>query len=310
MVDSRLTTLLSAWDDQPGEELVRNRASLTAEYMAFFRALESLGAPGSQLFDDPFAAMFLSGRRKWLYQMARLGWGRRLVEGLLDGGAPGARVAGIARTKWIDDEVTSALEAATQLVLLGAGFDTRAFRLPPRASAITFELDHPETSSAKQAALRKAIGSLPDRVRFVTIDFNHQSVAEVLARAGFDQTQPACFVWEGVTNYLTAEAIDSVLRQVRQSSRGSVLIFTYIDRGVLDHPERFFGAAKVMARLREYGEPWTFGIHPEELSTYLADRGLKLLANLSVAESWARLGRSSSGARGYEFYRLATARVS
>ena len=288
---------------------MKNRASLTAEYMALFRALESLRAPTSRLFNDSFAGMFLSGRRKWLYRMARFEWGRRLIEGLLDGAAPGARVAGIARTKWIDDEVTSALEAATQLVLLGAGFDTRAFRLPAAARAITFELDHPETSLAKQAAQRKAIGSLPDRIRFVTIDFNKQSVTEVLAQAGFDQTQPACFVWEGVTNYLTAEAIDSVLRQIRQSARDSILLFTYIDRGVLDHPEQFVGAAKVMARLREYGEPWTFGIHPEELCAYLADRGLILLTNLSVAESWARLGRSSSGARGYEFYRLASARV-
>jgi methyltransferase (TIGR00027 family) len=306
---AHLTTLLSAWDDHPGEGLVRNRASLTAEYMAFFRALESLRPPTSRLFDDSFAAMFLSGRRKWFYRIARFEWGRRLVEGLLDGAAPGARVAGIARTKWIDDEVTSALEAATQLVLLGAGFDTRAFRLPAATRAITFELDHPETSLAKQAALRTATGSLPDRVRFVTIDFNQQSVAEVLAHAGFDYTQPACFVWEGVTNYLTAEAIDRVVRQIRQCARDSILVFTYIHRGVLDHPEEFFGAPKVMTRLQTYGEPWTFGFYPEELCAYLADRGLELLTNLGVEESWARLGRSTSGARGYEFYRLASARV-
>jgi methyltransferase (TIGR00027 family) len=261
------------------------------------------------LFHDPFAAGFLGGRRKWLYQMARLGLARRIVERVLDGAAPGARAAGIARTKWIDDEVTAALTDAKQLVLLGAGFDTRAFRLPAARRASIFELDHPETSCVKQAALKKN-GPLPERVRFITLDFNRQSVAEVLAQAGFDKTQPACFVWEGVTNYLTAEAVDTVLHQVGKAAPGSILLFTYIDRGVIENPGRFFGARKLMARLESYGEPWTFGFCPEELSAYLAARGFQLLDNLSVAEVWRRAGRSAAGRRGYEFYWLASARAS
>ena len=66
----------------------------------------------------------------------------------------GARAAGVARTKWIDDKSTSTLKVAAQFVLLGAGFDMRAFRLPLAAQALTFELDHPRTSSAKQTALK------------------------------------------------------------------------------------------------------------------------------------------------------------
>jgi len=84
-----------------------------------------------------------------------------MVERLFDRGLPGARAAGIARTKWIDDEVTRALETCRQLVLLGAGFDTRAYRLPAAQPVNTFEIDHPEMSVAKQAALRGQLGSLP-----------------------------------------------------------------------------------------------------------------------------------------------------
>ena len=287
---------------------MQNRASLTAEYMALFRALESLQPANSRLFFDPFAAGFLGGRRRWLYPMARLGWARRIIERVLDDAAPGARAAGIARTRWIDDEVTAALAQSSQLVLLGAGFDTRAFRLPAARRATTFELDHPETSRAKQAALKKN-GPLPDRVRFISLDFNHEAVDAVLTQAGFNKTQPACFVWEGVTNYLTAEAIDTLLRQVQQSAPGSILLFTYIDRAVLDHRERFFGAAKLMARLESYGEPWTFGYSPDDLSANLAARGFQLLANQSVADVWRQAGRPTSGTRGYEFYWLAKARV-
>jgi len=277
--------------------------------MALFRALESLRPPGSRLFLDSDAALFLSGWRKWLYRMACLPAGRRLAEAILDRAAPGARAAGIARTKWIDDEATDALRAATQLVLLGAGFDMRASRLPSAARAGAFELDLPETSRAKQAILERARPAMPGRVRYAGIDFSRQSIAEVLRDAGFDASQPACLIWEGVTNYLTSEAVDGAFGRIREAATGSTLLFTYIDRAVLDHPERCFGAAKLAARLRSYGEPWTFGFHPGDLRAYLAARGFELLKDLSVAEVWQRAGRSGGRTRGYEFYRLASARV-
>jgi len=286
---------------------VTNRASLTAEYMALFRALESRRPPDERLFLDPYAPHFLRGWRKWLYRGARFRPGLAFAEKLLDHFAPGARAAGIARTKWLDDEATSALRTANQLVLLGAGFDMRAHRLPAAARAAVFELDHPLTSRAKRESLRNVAAS--SHVRYVAIDFARESIAEVLNQAGFDRARPACFIWEGVTNYLTAEAIDSTLSQIRRTAAGNVLLFTYIHRGVLDRPEQFFGAAKMIARLESYGEPWTFGFYPEELEAYLAGRGFALLRDLGVEEVWRAARRANMGTRGYEFYRLAAARV-
>jgi len=288
---------------------VTNRASLTAEYMALFRALESSRGKRSRWFHDPFAAAFLHESRRWMYEVGRFAPGRWLIERLLDHYAPGVRAAGIARTKWIDEQANEALRTATQLVLLGAGFDTRAYRLPSASRVVAFEIDHPQTAPAKQAALRRSLGALPENVRFVSIDFNTQSLGEVLLRAGYNQAQASCLVWEGVTNYLTAEAVDSTLREIRQTCPGSILLFTYIDRAVLDRPDQFLGAAKLMERLRAYGEPWTFGFRPEELEAYLATRGFQLTADLGVSEVWQRGGRSAAGTHGYEFYRLASART-
>ena len=293
-----------------GEALVPNRRSLTAEYMALFRALESSRPAGTRLFVDSDAPLFLCGWRKWLPRLAALPGGRRLAERLLDRAVPGARAAGVARTRWIDDEATGALETATQLVLLGAGFDMRAFRLLPAAHARTFELDHPDTSLSKQAILKSARRGLPGHIWYVGIDFNRQSIAEVLLNAGFDNSRPACLIWEGVTNYLTAEAVDRSLRQIGETAaKGSTLLFTYIDRAVLDNPERFFGARRLIERLRSWGEPWTFGLDPGEVGSYLAARRLELLKDVSVSDVWQRAGRSSAEPRGYEFYRLASARV-
>ncbi len=278
--------------------------------MALFRLLESSYPSRSRLFLDPDATLFLTEGRKWLARVAGLPAGRRLAECLLDRAAPGARVAGIARTKWIDDEATAALKAAPQLVLLGAGFDMRAVRLPQAAQALTFELDHPQTSSAKQAALKSVQPRLPERVRYIGVDFNRQSIREVLLSAGFDTSRSACWIWEGVTNYLTGEAVDGALRQIAETSAGgSILLFTYVERAVLDDPSRYDGAAKLTARLKSYGEPWTFGLDPRDVRSFLAARRFELLKDVNVAEIWQHSGRSCLGARGYEFYRVASARV-
>jgi methyltransferase (TIGR00027 family) len=178
--------------------------------MALFRALESRRPAHERMFSDPYAAQFLQGWRRWLYAAARFPAGLRIAEGLLDRSAPGVRVAGIARTKWLDDAAAAALRESKQLVLLGAGFDMRAHRLSAASGVTTFELDHPYTSQAKQAQLKDLASTA--RVRFVAIDFSRQSIAEVLAQAGFDRRQTACFIWEGVTNYLTPEAIGSTHR--------------------------------------------------------------------------------------------------
>ncbi len=103
--------------------------------------------------------------------------------------------------------------------------------------------------------------------------------------------------------------MDEVLRQISRSAPGSILLFTYIDRRVLEQPEQFFGAPKLLSRLRSYGEPWTFGLYPEEVEQYLAAKALRLMQDLSVAEVWQRAGRPAAEMRGYQFYRLASASV-
>lgn len=287
-----------------------NRASLTAEYMALFRALESSRPSHSRLFFDPDAALFLTGARKWLARLAGFPGGRGLAEWLLNWVSPGARAAGIARTKWIDDEATEALKTATQLVLLGAGFDMRALRLPQATQVLTFELDHPKTSLAKQTALKSVQPMLPERVRYIGVDFNRQSIVEALSNTGFDTSRPACWIWEGVTNYLTGEAVGGALQQIAETSaEDSTLLFTYVERGVLDNPGRYYGGPRLIARLESYGEPWTFGLDPRDVRSYLAARRFELLKDVNVAEVWQHAGRSEFETHGYEFYRIASARV-
>ncbi len=287
------------------------QASRTAEYMAFFRALESAQVPRKRLFVDSFATQFLRpGLRRAVY-FSRVPVLGALILRYVDRRLPGARTSGVARTCLIDDALCQALrEGIGQVLILGAGFDCRAYRLPNMGSAAVFEVDRPATFSVKRAHLRRVLANLPQNVRFVEMDFDRQSLEEALTRAGFDQLRPAVFLWEGVTNYLTADAVSAVLGFVAGCAAGSRLIFTYIDRRALDGSGLFAGAADLMREVARLGEPWTFGLDPEELPNYLRARGLQLRRDAGAREYRRQyFGPDGQRMNGYDFYHVAIATV-
>lgn len=290
-----------------------DQASRTAEFMALFRALESVRRPaGQRLFNDPLARGFLAPPLRLVVQLSRAPLVGAALPWFIDHRWPGARSSAVARTRLIDDALDSAVRAGVgQVVILGAGFDCRAYRLPGLQHTRVFEVDHPATSAAKQQRLRRLLGALPPHVTFVGIDFNRQTLAEVMAGAGYDPSARTFFVWEGVTNYLTAEAVDATLRYVcTHAAAGSRIMFTYVHRGVLDGSTPFAGTEHLMVTLARAGEPWTFGLDPRALPAYLGERGLQLIEDVGAAEYRARyLGRSAQRQRGYEFYRAALAEV-
>lgn len=144
----------------------------------------------------------------------------------------------------------------------------------------------------------------------VAIDFDRDRIETALPTAGYDPNRLTLFLWEGVTNYLTAEAVDRTLRWCSSAVAPSRIVFTYVHRGVLDRPEDFFGTARVLAALEAAGERWTFGLDPSRLAAHLAERGYRLDEDVGAAEYRARcFGASASAMRGYEFYRIACASV-
>lgn len=284
--------------------------SRTAEYMAFYRALESARPAGRRLFADPLAVRFLRPSLRAAIALSRVPVLGGIVPWMADRAMPGARSSGIARTRLIDDAVGQALrDGIAQVVILGAGFDCRAYRRPGFGSSAVFEVDHPATLAEKRTRLGRALLEIPEHVRFVEMDFGRRSLAGALNTAGLDARRPAVFVWEGVTNYLTADAVDAVLRDLATSADGSRLIFTYVDRRVLDGSATFGGAAALLRKVEALGEPWTFGIVPEDLPRYLQARGFGLERDASASEYRAEcFGEGGERMKGYEFYHVALAR--
>ncbi|MEU7869430.1 SAM-dependent methyltransferase [Dactylosporangium sp. NPDC049140] len=276
-------------------------SSRSAEHVAFFRALEH-SRRHDRLFDDELAARMLPPLHRAVVAASRVPAVHRWIVRYIDTHfAGGPRASAVVRTRLIDDRVAEA--GAPQLVLLGAGFDNRAHRL---AVPVTFEVDHPATQATKR---RRAPGG--STVRFVPVDLTRDALAPALLAAGFDADAPAVVVWEGVTNYLTAEAVDATLRALADLlGAGSTVVFTYVDRAALDGTGGFTGVEEWHAAVRRGGEPWTFGFDPRELPVYLEQRGLHLTEDLSTRDAAARylepLGRDEPTA---EFYRIAVARA-
>ncbi|HVN85990.1 MAG TPA: SAM-dependent methyltransferase [Candidatus Binatia bacterium] len=291
--------------------MMPGRASRTAEYVAFFRALESARPPRVRLFDDPYARHFLRPSLRRAVSCSRVPPLGGLIVWCADRRLPGARTSAIARTRVIDDAVRRAgRDGIDQVVILGAGFDSRAYRLPELRAAAVFEVDHPATHAVKRVRLRRALPTIPANVRFVPIDFNRQQLPGVLADHGLDAQRRVLFLWEGVTNYLTAAAVDAVLRFVARCAAGTRLIFTYVHRGALDGSVAFEGAATLMRAVAQLAEPWTFGLDPSTLRGYLADRGLRLEDDAGAREYRARcFGSAADRMRGYDFYHVAIASV-
>jgi len=277
--------------------------------MALFRAVESVRPEAGRLFIDPLAASLLPTSLRRVAEVARLPVIGRAVPAILDLGWPRTRSSGVVRTRLIDLMVEEAIcDGAMQLVLLGAGFDSRAYRLPQARKAIVFEVDHASTQRAKQARLN-ASATAVDHVHFVDVDFEVDDLARRLGDAGFDRQVRSIVVWEGVVSYLSAQAVDDNFHLLSGiCCPGSRLVFTYVDGRALDGSVHFEEAKRWKGWVRFNGEPFIFGFHPDELEAYLAERDFRLDFDRTTAEVArgyaAEFGRVEFGS---ELYRVAEA---
>lgn len=286
------------------------KASQTAEYIAFCRALETQEQPGQRLFGDPFALALLSDSYRRFARLARFPIVRKLIYSTLDLGLPYTRSSAVARTRAIDDLVRNAIRSGTrQLVLLGAGFDSRGCRLDETAETTVFEVDHPATQRVKKDRLCAFIGKLPTNIRYVEVDFERDALESRLVESGYKSSISSVVVWEGVIDYLTESAVQSTLSVLaRLLAPSSLLIFTYTHRGALDGSESFAGARRWRSCSRASGETFLFGFHPNELAHALKPH-LFLLRSDESTEEIARRYCSPFGRiePGNPAYRVATA---
>jgi len=205
---------------------------------------------------------------------------------LRDRRMPGTLGGILCRTRYIDDVLKRSLEEGIeQLVILGAGFDSRAYRIAGMNQVQVFEVDLPGTRKLKQIRIEKVLGAVPENVTLIGMNFDQENLDDILRASGFQKGKRTLFIWEGVTQYISAEAVNNTLEFVSGvSGVGSAIVFTYVLRGIIDGTARPEWFRPFLSFARKVGSPLIFGLDQVELKQYLCNRGLKLIDDVGAAE--------------------------
>jgi methyltransferase (TIGR00027 family) len=223
----------------------------------------------------------------------RLPGATRIALGLQELRLPGVFGAFVCRTRFIDDALLDALaDGIRQVVILGAGFDSRAYRIPGLEDARVFEVDTPAMLAFKRSCLAKMLGVLPSNVVHVPADFRRRALSEVLSSAGYDARLPTFFICEGLTQYLAAEAVDDILGFVARGAAGNGIAFTYIDHRVIEGTLRRSVDRRILSLVARLSEPWITGFRPEQMPDELKQRGLAVTAHVHASDYQDRYLRS------------------
>lgn len=259
--------------------MARNPAALTAFGPMVLAAIEQHEPPGRRLVDDDLAAAFLPQGLRALVAATRWPPVRRAMVAASDRSAPGMWANMACRKRYADDNLMAALGEIEAVVVLGAGLDTRGCRLARHSTVPVFEVDQTVNIERKRAVLRRVFGTPPPSVHLVAVDFERDDLMAALAGQGYRREARTFLVWEGVTQYLSAEAIDTTFEQLRSVPTGSRLDFTYVQRDFIDGVD-ISAAPSLYRRFRERSQVWKFGLPPDEVAQFLDGYGWQLLDQL------------------------------
>lgn len=243
------------------------------------RAIEAQRPEAERICYDPYARALIPGGIS--FYLSKL----VIDSGLYERMAPGATAFVVGRERYIDDFLKAGLdEGLDQVVILGAGFDTRAYRIAGIEQTRVFEIDHPATQEVKLKRLKKIIDPLPAYVTFLPVDFNTQTLGERLRSAGYNMQGKTLFIWQGVTYFLTPEGVDRTLAFIaNHSGPGSALIFDYFYNEILR--DTSCNDVKMMRRAaRMTGEEYLFGIDQGQVEAFLARRGFHDVRNVTLED--------------------------
>jgi methyltransferase (TIGR00027 family) len=280
------------------ERKIERKGSSTAGYTCFSRACAARATNERFRGPDYLAEIFLPFFAQMLLNIPFLReWCMRKLF------PAGIHEYVLARTRLFDQVFVDALDSGfSQIVLLGAGMDTRALRFQNRnKGTMVFDLDINATQRYKREVFARKKVALPAELVFAPIDFNKQRLADVLSEAGYQEKQKTLFLWEGVTMYLEAAAVDGTLAFIRGSAaEGSLVVFDYVRASVLRYENTLYGEKAIRGTVARAEEGWIFGIEDGVIEDFLAKRGLKLLAHYMpsdletaylTAEDGTRFGR-------------------
>jgi len=265
---------------------VDQKPSETALFAALRRALANKNYPDQKFGSDYLAEYLLPPHFRFFLKFTKI---QQNTSEKLNEALPGLTEYMIARTIYFDELFKKALqEDIPQIVLLGAGYDTRALRfIDTNKITRIYELDISPTQERKITILKKAKVEIPVELKFVPIDFNRDSLLDTLQGAGWRSSMKTLFIWEGVSYYLEKDSVSNTLNFVsQQAASGSSLAFDYTITLTDETVYNYYGAADFKQTMAEHhkNEALLFSLPEGKVTDFLADHNLFMLEHLSQDE--------------------------
>lgn len=246
-------------------------------------AIEQYFPAGRRILHDVLARRMLPPAARAFLQLMRVAAIRNWMVGAIEKSTPGLYSGLICRKRIIDEKVLAARNTIEAIVNLGAGFDTRVYRLPELADVRAWEIDQQGNIEEKTKRLRAALGAVPANVKLVAIDFDHEDLGAVLAAHGYSWGLKTFFIWEAVSQYLTEPGVRSVFEFLAKAVPGSRLAFTYVRKDFLDGTN-LYGSESLRKRFVTDQNVWLFGLDPEAWLDFLGQYGFKLVQDAGYEE--------------------------
>ena len=249
-------------------------------------AVEQHFPSNQRVIEDPLAAEILPTVYRLIVKAMRLPMLRNWMVNASEKQVAGIWSAMTCRKRYIDEKVVAAVQGEDSvkvIVNLGAGYDTRCYRLPDLANIPTWEVDQPVNIKAKHKGLQRAIGRLPDNITLVPINFVEQEIGTVLQKHGYHNNKQTFFIWEAVSQYLTESAVRQTFDYLSHAPAGSRLAFTYVLKDYIEG-KNFYGEEAFHERMVIKDNGWHFGFEPADVAGFLDEYGWRLIEDLSYAE--------------------------
>lgn len=265
---------------------LEKETSRTALLAALYRAIGNKEFGSLEVGSDYLAERFLPFYAGWFIKSKKL---RNKIRDEHRTKMPGIYEYVLARTAFFDRLFTDALaENVSQIVMLGAGYDTRAYRFADQnKGSRIFELDSAATQSRKKKRLKRAKIKLPEEVHYVSVDFNKESLKDALERAGCKNDRKTLFIWEGVCMYLEPESVDAILGFITHSShQNSMIAFDYVITISDENRPHIYGAEEIFRIMQreQTKEPFTSTIDEDKVEDFFTQRGLNIIEHFDHAQ--------------------------
>lgn len=260
-------------------------SSTMAEVMAMRRFSESKRPEGERICYDPYAVRFINPAI--LRSAAEYPDEAKAKSEQVERLFPGLGNSIVARVRYFDDFVTASVEKGIlQLVILGAGYDTRAYRIKNlKENVRVYEVDHPYTQAVKIRKIRQIFGSLPENVTYVPLDFEREDLGKLRTADTFDRTEKTLILLEGLCMYIPPASVDETLGFIIKTfQKGSLILFDTYPRSLVTGTDTGEVAANIREFTRRAGEPLQFGMPDRKAARFMADRGYTNIHEVTSSE--------------------------